>query len=168
MSFKIEDFKKGIFSLQDNLYQVRRKWKIHDKAKTGLAMLMNSLDKESDDLPNNKEELEQKLQDMSPQERAEFMGKMNRQSHKQLAILSSLSEPLDEIPEILDNKMEFLAACIDENDAAKIYAFFLIKSNGSIISQGDSQQTFQTMVEMMDRNRERSANSKTTSENSEK
>lgn len=138
--FKVKDPKEGTFTLWDSIYETHREWKLLDSAKPGITMLMDKVEQEGREIAAKlpKDSAREKLAEMTDEERADIVSRVQKNSHKQLMIMASYCEPMFPLPTMLENKAEALAACLtDEKDAAKITAFFLIRSATSTTLLGD-------------------------------
>lgn len=145
--FKVKDADKGIFTLWDSIFQCTREWAMDSEANPGIAMLMEKVESESNKIGTkvptngNREEFRESLNKMSDEERGEILLKVQKNARKQLAIMSSLAEPLYEIPDLFENKTEALAACLTaQSDPAKFMAFFLARSLASTMLRADLKE----------------------------
>lgn len=144
-SFRIEDFKKGTFILYDKVYQTERRWKLGDETPVGISYLIQEIEQQGDKLrgvlpegvnklsaEERRKHIQEYFEKLPEEERVAKAQELARLSKKQLGVMSTFCEPLFEIPDMWENKMECLASCLShDKDPAKINAFFLIKSIGS-------------------------------------
>lgn len=152
--FQISDIEKGIFVLYDKVFSEFRKWEIDPEASPGYSYMQQKLEKESTEiykeLPKDfssltKLERSKKfsayLDTLDKENKDSFLKLLKKNSEKNLAITSSIIQPLFEIPDIWENKIEALAVCIShESDLHKINDFFLMKLSGYTIQQGESKE----------------------------
>lgn len=144
--FTILDREKGIFKLWYVLEQRWAKWQIDDEGKPGILILMQRLEEEGSKISELK--YSENFASMSDEEKKKANKRITSVAHKQIAVMASYCENLDPIPELLENKIEFLAACLNHNqDAAKINAFFLIKSATSTTSLAELKGELDSMME---------------------
>jgi len=122
MAFRIVDFDDGTFQLKvaGDFY----KWQITKTAKPGLGILFRT----DEDLPGNQEEAEKFENSHSDAEIQKMYNKLERQAYKNILALNSLVTPLDTAPIPGLSQLEFFSLCLEDNDPAKVYAFFLIFS----------------------------------------
>jgi len=122
MAFRIVDFDDGTFQLKvaGDYY----KWKITKTAKPGLGILFRT----DETLPENEEQAQEFEDSHSDSEIAEMYAKLEKQAYKNILALNSLVTPLDEAPIPGLSQLEFFSLCLEDNDPAKVYAFFLIYS----------------------------------------
>lgn len=152
--FQISDIEKGIFVLYDKVFSVFRKWQIDPEASPGYSYMQQKLEKESQEIykqlpkdfgSQSKNERSKAfsayLEGLNGKEKEAFLTKLKSNSEKNLAITSSIIQPLFEIPDLWENKIEALATCIShETDIHKINDFFLMKLSGYTTQQGESKE----------------------------
>lgn len=139
--FKVIDADKGLFSLWDTIFQTERKWKIADEATPGVAILMEKAEKNGqkimDKVPEGKK-VHDVLKGMKPEEQEELLLEVQKNAHRQISYMSTICTPLFDLPDIFENKIDALAACLnDKKDSAKITAFFLARSVSSTMLDVD-------------------------------
>lgn len=143
--FRIIDLKKGIFQLVDQSTQKEVKWKLSETSKPAVALIFNKNQSEY----MTEADYVKKVSAMSEEEFDEFIQKESATAIKNLVALASLVDPIDEIPEYLENKIEFLALCMTAKDPAQIYAFFLIKSADYTAFHGQFGQKIKNLKEAL-------------------
>lgn len=144
--FRVTDLDKNEFTLWDGIFNKTTRWKLTEDFRPGLGLLMESIDKEISKLPKPSD-IKKNFKDMSETQRIEYIEKVNKLSHKQIFILASMVEPLDPIPDLFENKVEFLASCLTtEKDAGKIHAFFLIRFSNGSTSDGEFHDQIKQML----------------------
>lgn len=148
-AFTIVDKEQGIFKLWDCIHQKWNRWQIDAEGKPGVLILMQKLEEAGGKLQDKR--LSETYRDLPEDEKAKVAKEVSKVAQKQIAIMATYCKNLDPIPELLENKIEFLAASLsDDQDAAKINAFFLIKSATSMTSLGELKGDMEQMMEQMD------------------
>lgn len=156
--FRELDYKAGTFQLWDKVFQVYRTWKVDDDSSPGIGVLNEKLEQEGNELrkyfpkkfytltrAERKKVVSDYISDMPEDQQRDYLDKVKRNSDKQLAVMCAYLEPQDEIPEIWDNKLEFLASCLShEADTGRISDFFLRRLADSTILPEQSQETKET------------------------
>jgi uncharacterized protein YbdZ (MbtH family) len=151
--FQILDESEGTFTLWDRFFGVKRTWKVCDDAHPGIAILQDRIDREAneirkmlpgdyDDLPKKerRKAIQQAMEKMSDEEKLSYLNRLSRNSDKHIALQASYVEPVDEMPDIWDNKIEFFASCLsDEIDSGKISDFFFKRLKDITMSPEESQ-----------------------------
>ena len=144
--FTVVDREKGIFKLWYVLEGRWTTWQIDDEGKPGILILMQRLEEQGAKIADLK--YSENYASMSDEEKKDAGKKITSVAHKQILVMASYCKNLDPIPELLENKVEFLAACLNHNqDAAKINAFFLIKSATSTTSLAELKGELDTMIQ---------------------
>ena len=141
--FKIIDPKEGIIQLQDRVFGVARRWKLEQESMPGLAVLLDADNHK--DIPKSKDELDKMMEGLNDEQLDQFVGKMRRNSKKLLYVLASIVTPDYELPDIFDNKVEALAACLTERTPSQIMAFFFLRYTGGTTNIEDLQKLMTTV-----------------------
>lgn len=150
--FKELDYKQGTFQLWDKIFQCYRTWKVDNDSSPGIGMLNDKIEKESQELrkyfPDDFHNLSRSeriksvsdyIAKMPDDKKQEYLNRVKRNSDKQLAVIAGYIEPMCEIPDIWENKIEFLASCLStEQDTALINDFFLRRLVDSTTLQEES------------------------------
>lgn len=152
--FQILDESEGTFTLWDKFFGQRRTWKVSDEAHPGISILQDRIDKEASEirkmLPDDYSELPKEkrrraiqsaVSKMSDEDKTTYLNRIARNSDKFIALQASYVEPVDDMPDIWDNKIEFYASCLsDEKDSQKVSDFFFKHLNATITSPEESRQ----------------------------
>ena len=151
--FEVIDADKGLFSLWDTIFQTKREWQISDEASPGVALLMEKAEKNGqkimEKVPEGKK-IHDVLKTMSTEEQNELLSNVQKNAHRQISYMSTICTPLFELPDIFENKIDALAACLnDKKDSAKITAFFLARSVSTTMLDGDLKVEMNRILEKL-------------------
>lgn len=141
MAFSIVDFDDGTFRLRVAGEYYR--WKFGSKGKPGLGILF----KTDNTLPATEKEALDFEENHSEVEVNEMYEKLEKQAYKNILALNSLVKPLDEPPIPGLNQLEFFSLCLEDNDPAKVYAFFLIFSAGTTKLHEEIKRRIQQIIQ---------------------
>lgn len=90
------------------------------------------------------------LKTMSTEEQNELLSEVQKNAHRQISYMSTICTPLFELPDIFENKIDALAACLnDKKDSAKITAFFLARSVSTTMLDGDLKTQMNKILEKL-------------------
>ena len=137
--FKILDEKKGIFSLHDPIFNRETRWKITSEARPGLVILQKSIDKQIEKV--SEIDITKTFESGTDEEKIRVSDEIMKLTEKKMVLLASFVENLDPMPDIYENKIEFLAANLShKEDPMKINTFFLTYYTDSMKSVEESKK----------------------------